>query len=103
MRLLRQLLSESLFLSVVGGAAGLVLAYWTLRALSYFAPEDTHGFHELRIDSAVLLFTIAATVAAALLFGLAPSFHALGRNVNAALGRGRERWAELPTGCAAHW
>jgi predicted permease len=88
LRLLRQLLSESLLLSALGGAAGLVLAYGTLRAISYFAPEDTHGFHELRIDLAVLLFTIGVTGAAGLLFGLAPSFHAFGQNVNAALGRG---------------
>jgi predicted permease len=88
LRLIRQLLSESVLLSALGGLGGLVLAYWTLRAISYFAPDDTHGFHELRIDLGVLLFTIGVTLGAGLLFGLAPSFHALGQNVNAALGRG---------------
>jgi putative ABC transport system permease protein len=88
LRLVRQLLSESLLLSLFGGTAGLLLAYGTLQAISHFAPEDTHGFHELRIDFSVLLFTLAVTVAAGLLFGLAPSFHAMGQNVNAALGRG---------------
>ena len=87
-RLIRQLLSESLLLSLFGGAGGLLLAYGTLQAISYFAPEDTHGFHELRIDFSVLLFTLGVTLAAGLLFGMAPSFHAMGQNVNAALGRG---------------
>ncbi len=87
-RVIRQMLSESLLLSALGGLGGLVLAFWVLRAIAAYAPEDTHGFHELRIDPGVLLFTIAVTLASGVLFGLAPSLHALGQNVNEALGRG---------------
>jgi putative ABC transport system permease protein len=88
LRVIRQMLSESLLLSAVGGLGGLALAFWALRAISYFAPEDTHGFHELRIDPAVLLFTFGVTFAAGVLFGLAPSMHALGQEISEVLGRG---------------
>jgi len=88
LRMLRQTLTESLLLSGFGGAAGLLLAHWALRLFSGVAPEDTHGFHELRIDPLVLGFTILAAMLAGLLFGLAPALHAVRQSVNQALGRG---------------
>jgi putative ABC transport system permease protein len=87
-RIVRQMLSESLLLSLIGGVAGLLLAVASLRAVSALAPPDTHGFHELRLDPVVLAFTILVTIAAGVLFGLAPAFHALRQNVSEALGRG---------------
>lgn len=87
-RIVRQMLSESILLSLAGGLAGLLLAFGILRLVSALAPPDTHGFHELRIDPMVLGFTIAITVLAGILFGLAPIFHALRQSVNDALGRG---------------
>jgi putative ABC transport system permease protein len=88
MRIIRQMLSESLLLSLFAGAAGLLLALASLRAVSALAPPDTHGFHELRLDPLVLGFTVLVTIGAGLLFGLAPAFHALRQNVNEALSRG---------------
>ncbi|HWF45453.1 MAG TPA: ABC transporter permease [Bryobacteraceae bacterium] len=87
-RIVRQNLCESLVLSVLGGAVGLLLAFGALRLVSYLAPADQHGFHELRMDPLVLAFTLGTALLAGILFGLAPSFHALGQSVNQALNRG---------------
>jgi putative ABC transport system permease protein len=87
-QIVRQTLTESLLLSFIGGALGLLLAYEALHVISYLAPKDTHGFHELRIDPLVLAFTLGSTLIAGVLFGLAPSFYSIGRGVNSALNRG---------------
>jgi putative ABC transport system permease protein len=87
-RLVRQMLSESLLLSVLGGAAGLLLALWALDAVALLAPGEGHGVRELRIDPVVLGFTVAASLAAGLLFGLTPALHASGQNVVRGLNRG---------------
>ncbi len=84
----RQTLSESLVLSCFGGVAGLFLALGCLRLVSYLAPRNTHGFHELRLDALVLTFTLATTLLAGIIFGLAPSFYSMGQSVNQALNRG---------------
>ncbi len=87
-RILRQLLTESLVLSAIGGAAGLMLAYWILAAISSLAPQDTSKFHQLHLDAAPMVFTFFVAVLTGLLFGLAPALHAAGRDVNEILGRG---------------
>jgi putative ABC transport system permease protein len=87
-RIVRQNLCESLVLSLLGGAVGLLLAFGALRLVSYLAPADQHGFHELRMDPLVLAVTLGTALLAGILFGLAPSFHALGQSVNQALNRG---------------
>lgn len=87
MRLLRQMLTESLLLSAVGGVAGVLLGYWALRGISYLAPSGTHGLHELRMDPAVLLFTLGLSAAAGILFGFAPFFHIRKQDINEVLNR----------------
>ncbi|HEX4807582.1 MAG TPA: ABC transporter permease [Bryobacteraceae bacterium] len=87
-RIVRQNLAESLMLSLIGGAAGLLIATGALRLVSYLAPVEQHGFHELRINPLVLAFTLGTALLAGILFGLAPSFHALGQSINQALNRG---------------
>lgn len=87
-RVIRQVFSESFLLSLLGGAAGLLLARWGIRVVSQLAPEDIHGLHELAIDPYVLAFTFAVIVIAGLLFGLAPAFHAAGPNVHEAISKG---------------
>src|ERR1043166_8549522 len=89
--LLRQLLSESLLLAVVGAGVGVLLAGWSIGAIVAFAPKDLPRVHEIGIDVPVLLFTIAVTLAAGGLFGLAPAVHALRTNTGQMLresGRG---------------
>ncbi len=86
-RIARQMISESLLLSLAAAAVGLLLAFWAVRILSALAPEDMFGLHELHIDGTVLLFTVVVAVLAGLLFGLAPASHALKKNINGILNR----------------
>ncbi len=73
-RIMRQLLVESLLLSVIGGAVGLLLAIWTDRLLMPFLPTDTP---ELTVsttpDLRVLLFTVGIAFLTGIIFGLAPA------------------------------
>lgn len=75
-RLVRQLLTESVVLSLVGGAAGVVLAVWATRALVALAPERTPRLQEVGVNASVLLFTLAVSLVTGLLFGLAPALRA---------------------------
>jgi predicted permease len=68
----QEFLMESLFLGVLGGAAGLGLAYWALRLLVTIAPASLPRLENITIDPQVLLFTLAISLAAGLLFGLIP-------------------------------
>src|SRR5258708_9323689 len=72
-RLVRQTLTESLVLSVVGGAAGLGLAAVLLRALLALAPEGIPRLSEAALDGRVLLFALAASACAGILFGMGPA------------------------------
>ena len=76
--LIRQLLIESLLLSVVGGTTGMLLAGWILRALAGFPiPGGLPGNTELPFDSTVFLFSASTCVLTTLLFGLAPALQAV--------------------------
>lgn len=72
-RLIRQLLTESVVLAILGGALGSVAAYWLIQAVGPSLPEDLYRVGEITVDVKALAFTFAATLAAALLFGLAPA------------------------------
>ena len=87
-RIIRQMLSESLLLSIGGGACGLVIGYWAVQLIEAVAPADVHNLHEMQMDPLVLGFTLVVVLFTAVVFGLAPSLHAAGQNVNAALGHG---------------
>ena len=73
-RLIRQLVTESLLVSLVGGAIGLLLAAWVLDMLVGFAAKFTPRASEINIDVSVLLFTLAVSVLTGLAFGLIPAF-----------------------------
>ncbi len=79
-RLLRQLLTESLVIASVGGAAGLVLAAWLRNAMLAFDFSGVLGIgltvNELALDRNVLLFSAAVTLATGILFGIAPALRA---------------------------
>jgi putative ABC transport system permease protein len=87
-RIVRLMLTESLLLSLLGAAVGVLLAFWSLDAISALAPKDTHGFHELRLDLPVFVFTLLMSVLTGAVFGLAPAFHATRRNLNESLSSG---------------
>ncbi len=72
-RLIRQLLTESLLLSIVGGVLGFALATVAGIALPRFAPSAIPPFAEVRMDGWVILFNTAITICAPLLFGIVPA------------------------------
>ena len=78
-RIVHQLLTESLLLAFLGGAGGFLLSTWTSRLLVNFYSVDDEGYKHLfdvRPDATVLLFSLAVTAAAGLLFGLLPALQA---------------------------
>ncbi len=72
-RIFRQFLTESLLLSVGGGALGVAFAWWSVRALVSMAPAWFPRLHEISIGGSVLLFSLAITLLTGLIFGLAPA------------------------------
>ena len=87
-RLVRQLLTESTLLSLAGGAAGILLAFWSVRALAALAPAGkVPRLEMIRIDGWVLAFTFSLSVITGIVFGLAPAFQATWRNTRESLGQ----------------
>ena len=72
-RLFRQLLMESLILAMVGGAAGLLLARWSLSLILALVPQAIPRLMESSIDGSVLTFTVGASLVTALVFGIGPA------------------------------
>lgn len=75
-RLVRQFLTESVVLSLLGGFLGLILAYWGVRAIVAANLDSIPRVDEIGLDSRALLFTIGISLLTGLLFGLAPALHA---------------------------
>ena len=74
-QLLTQLLTESCLLALLGGAAALVVAHWTLGSIGALVPTDTSAVLELRLDPGVVAFTLLLSLATGLLFGIFPALH----------------------------
>jgi len=72
-RVMRQLFTESTILALTGGAAGLLIAFWGLAAITKLLPADFPRLNEIHLDLRVLAFTFAASVLTGILFGLAPA------------------------------
>jgi predicted permease len=72
-RVIRQLLTESILLASAGGSLGLLLASWGTQAALKVLPSALPRVEEIHMDVRVLLFTLAASVLAGILFGLAPA------------------------------
>ena len=77
-RLVRQLVTESVLLSLLGGAAGLLLANWGMRALLKLAPPNLPRVDTATIDAAALLITLGIAVVTGLVFGLLPAMQLSG-------------------------
>ncbi len=75
-RLIRQLLTESILLSLLGGIAGLAILFCVKGFLLRIVPNSVPRLNEVSINWAVLLFALAASLVAGVIFGLAPAFHA---------------------------
>ncbi len=109
-RLMRQLLTESLLLGLAGCVVGLVLAHVGLDVLRLTAPKlqetgtSIPGFSKIHIDSSVLCFTLALSLAASLIFGAVPAWQSSGfhlsrtlKEAGASLSRGPRRHRTLGT------
>ena len=84
-RIVRQLLTESLVLGVAGGAAGLVLTAFMVRGVRGFASGILPRATEVRLDGQAILFAIGITLATAVSFGLAPAVRAVRQDVAASI------------------
>jgi putative ABC transport system permease protein len=90
-RIARQLLTESLVLSVAGGVIAVLASLWTVSALRAAMPEGIPRTNEIGVNSRVLLFAVLASILTGAVFGLFPGLHASRVDVSAALkeeGRG---------------
>jgi len=74
-RLVRQMLTESMLLSLIGGVAGIATAVGTLGFILRFVPSNLPRLNEVRIDWVVLAFALLISILTGLVFGLAPALH----------------------------
>jgi len=98
LRLVQQVLTESLTLSLLGGAAGLGLTYGGVEVLRRMAPDALPRVEEVTVDPSVLLFALLLSVLVALLFGLAPAVRLARSSPSAALGQSRRGADAGPSG-----
>jgi putative ABC transport system permease protein len=86
--ILRQVLTESVLLAILGGIAGLVLAVWATDLLLSLAPRALPRVHDIGLDWRVVTFTAFVTIATGLLFGLMPALQLSTSDLNATLKEG---------------
>ncbi len=87
-RMVRQMLTESMLLSLIGGAAGIATAVGTLRFGLRFVPSNVPRLNEVRIDWVVLAFALLISILTGLMFGLAPALHSAKGALSSAIREG---------------
>jgi putative ABC transport system permease protein len=87
-RLIRQLLTESVLLALIGGAIGAVLAAWAIPVLVAMAPPALRGFKEIGLNGQVLAFSFGVSVVTGILFGLVPAISSASGNPAESLKQG---------------
>lgn len=103
-RIIRQLLTESLLLSGLGGAFGLLIAQWGTDALIKAVPQNIPRISTIQLDAPVLAFTLLVSIATGVIFGLVPAWQASHVDLSTALksgtrtGGGGERKGRLRNG-----
>jgi predicted permease len=84
-RVVRQLVTETTVLTLLGGAIGLALGFWSLGALNALGLADIPRAHEIRMDAIVVVFILALGLALGVSVGAVPAMHVAGVNLGAAL------------------
>jgi putative ABC transport system permease protein len=87
-RLIRQLLTESVLLALIGGTFGILLALWAVPLLLAIGPAGLTSFHEIALNRNVLAFSLGASVFTGVLFGIVPALHASAANPGESLRAG---------------
>jgi putative ABC transport system permease protein len=87
-RIIRQMLTESLLLSIIGGALGLFLSVWLTDLLISLNPPDSPRFGEVNLDYRVLAFTVIISALTGLVFGLVPALQSSNLDVSSSLKQG---------------
>jgi putative ABC transport system permease protein len=87
-RIVRQLLTESVLLAALGGLLGLLIAQWGSEALVAAVPQNIPRFSTIRLDGAVLAFTVLLSLGTGIAFGLVPAWQASHVDLNTALKSG---------------
>ena len=87
-RLIRQMLTESVLLALLGGILGVLVAAWAVPLLVALSPSDIRGFKEIGLNREVLGFSFLASVVTGILFGLVPALAASSASPSASLGDG---------------
>ena len=95
-RVVRQLLTESLILSFVGGLAGVALASWSTGFLAAIAPGDLPRLQSAYVDGRVLLFALAISTISGILLGLIPAWRSANTDLQTRLKEGETRSASAP-------
>ncbi|HYY56577.1 MAG TPA: ABC transporter permease [Pyrinomonadaceae bacterium] len=93
LRIIRQLLIESLLLAGMGAALGVMLAMWGLDALKLLMPSDMPRLDQINVDARVLAFTLGVSCLTAVLFGLVPALQASQPDLNETLKEGGNKGA----------
>jgi putative ABC transport system permease protein len=99
-RIVRQLLTESLLIAALGGAAGLLLGAWGISGLTALVPRELLQLDQVRLNQPVLLFTLGLSVLTGLLFGLLPALNAARTDLNTCLKEGGRSSAGSALGSA---
>ena len=97
-RLIAQLLTESVALSVVGGVLGVALAYWLVRGLVAWNPSNLPWLADVSLDTTVLLFALLLAVVTGLVFGALPAVYASKADLNTGLREGGRSGADSVRG-----
>ena len=84
-RIIRQLLSESILLSLVSGVTGLLIGVWMMEGLLKLAPEGMPRLNQTKLDTTVLLFTLGVSLLTGLLFGLLPAWQSARHDLHTSL------------------
>jgi putative ABC transport system permease protein len=95
-QIIRQLLTESAVLALIGGTIGIFLAAWSRDLILALAPPGSLRFQNTQLDASVLIFSLIISLATSVLFGLWPAFHSSRADIQLALKAGGHGSSDAP-------